>query len=101
MKLEFIKDSSELNEFTKTLKWKDSVDFEGDLDDCHAFQSIFLQESTGKYYMVEMYRGGGVYNRADYVSYHRNFKTSEPYVVSFHEVKPVEVVRTVWKDVES
>ena len=51
MILEFIKDSSELKEFTKTLKWKDSVDFEGDFDDYHTFQSVFYQESTGKYYI--------------------------------------------------
>ena len=101
MKLEFLKDSPELDEFVKTLKWKDSVNFEGDLDDYHTFDAIYFQESSGKYYSIEMRRGGGVYSKAVFVYYRRNFLKTEPYVANFYEVKPVEVVRTEWLNVES
>ena len=96
MKLEFIKDSVELKEFEKTLKWKDSDNVEGDLDDYHTFDSIYYQESSGKYYSVSMTRSFG-YSKARYSAYHRNFKKSEPLVVDFHEVKPVEVLRIEWE----
>jgi hypothetical protein len=97
MRLEFIKDSVELEEFAKTLKWKDQHDIEGDLDGYHTFHAIFYQESSGKYYSVEMSMVKGVQTKAKYSAYHRNFKTSEPLVVDFHEVKPVEVVRIEWE----
>jgi len=100
MKLEFIKDSSELKEFLKTLKWKDSINFEGDLDDYHTFEAVYLQESSDKYFKTSMTRHGGVYNKATFNQYHRDFKTSEPYVVSFYEVKPIKVTRTEWENVE-
>lgn len=100
MKLEFIEDSPELQEFVKTLKWKDSIDYEGELDDYHTFTAIYFQESTNKYYKVEMNRSGGVYSKAKFTAYRRDFKTTEPYIVSFYEVVPVEVVRTEWVDVE-
>jgi hypothetical protein len=95
MTLEFIEDSVELKEFEKTLKWKDQDNVEGDLDDYHTFDAIYYQESSGKYYSVSMTRSsGGIYSKD---SYHRNFKKSEPLVVNFHEVKPIEVVITKWK----
>jgi hypothetical protein len=98
MKLEFIEDSVELKEFEKTLKWKDQDNVEGDLDDYHTFDAIYYQESSGKYYSVHMVSSsGGIYGKARYSAYHRNFKKSEPLVVNFHEVKPVEVVITKWK----
>ena len=98
MKLEFIEDSVELKEFEKTLKWKDQDNVEGDLDDYHTFDAISYQESSGKYYSVSMTRSsGGIYSKARYSAYHRNFKNSEPLVVNFHEVKPVEVVRIEWE----
>ena len=97
MKLEFIEDSVELKEFEKTLKWKDQDNVEGDLDDYHTFDAIYYQESSGKYYSVEMSIVQGVQTKAKYSAYHRNFKKSEPLVVNFHEVKPVEVVITKWK----
>jgi hypothetical protein len=95
MKLEFIQDSVELKEFEKTLKWKDQDNVEGDLDDYHTFDAIYYQESSGKYYSVSMTRSSGGTDR--YSAYHRNFKNSEPLVVNFYEVKPVEVVITEWK----
>ena len=101
MKLEFIKDSPELEEFVKTLKWKDSINFEGDLDDYHTFEAVYFQESSGKNFKVEMNRGGGIYSKATFNQYHRDFKTSEPYVVSFYEVKPIKVTRTEWENVEN
>jgi hypothetical protein len=94
MKLEFIEDSVELKEFEKTLKWKDQDNVEGDLDDYHTFDAIYYQESSGKYYSVNMVRCGGTDR---YSAYRRNFKNSEPLVVNFHEVKPVEVVRIEWE----
>lgn len=99
MKLEFIKDSSELNEFTKTLKWKDSVDFEGDVDDYYTFNAVYFQESTGKYFKIEMSRSGGIYSKARFAYYRRNFRKDEPYVATFYEVKPIEVTITEWEDV--
>ena len=101
MKIEFIKDSPELEKFVKTLKWEDSVNFEGDYDDYHTFDSIYYQESSGKYFSAEMLRHGGVYSTSKFVAYRRNFKSSEPYVVTFLEVKPIEVVRTEWQQVET
>ena len=98
MKLEFIKDSVELKEFEKTLKWEDQDNVEGDLDDYYTFDAIYYQEASGKYYRVSMTRSSGsIYTKARYSAYHRNFKTSEPLVVDFHEVKPVEVVRIEWE----
>jgi hypothetical protein len=94
MKLEFIKDSVELKEFEKTLKWKAEDNIEGDPDVHQIFDSIYYQESSGKYYSVNMVRCGGTDR---YSAYHRNFKNSEPLVVNFHEVKPVEVVRIEWE----
>ena len=99
MKLEFIKDSPELEEFVKTLKWKDSINFEGDLDDYHTFEAVYFQESSGKNFKVEMVRGGGVYSKARFSACRRDFKTSNPYVVSFYQVKPIEVTITEWEDV--
>jgi hypothetical protein len=100
MKLEFIEDSVELKEFEKTLKWKDQDNVDGDLDDYHTFDAIYYQESSGKYYSVSMTRcSGGIYSKARYSAYRRNFKNSEPLVVNFYEVKPVEVVRIEWKNV--
>ena len=99
MKLEFIKDSVELKEFEKTLKWKDQDNFEGDPDDYYTFDAIYYQEASGKYYRVSMTRSSG-YSKARYSAYHRNFKNSEPLVVNFHEVKPVEVVRIEWETCE-
>jgi hypothetical protein len=97
MTLEFIKDSVELEEFAKTLKWKDSDNYEGGLDCYDSFDAIYYQESSGKYYSVRMETSGGIYSKARYSAYHRNFKNSEPLVVDFHEVKPVEVVRIEWE----
>jgi|LakMenEpi03Aug12_release.lakeMendotaPanAssembly.Ray.scaffolds.fasta_scaffold853105_2 hypothetical protein len=98
MKLEFIEDSLELKEFEKTLKWEDQDNVEGDLDDYHTFDAIYYQESSGKYYSVSMTRSSGsIYTKARYSAHHRNFKKSEPLVVNFHEVKPVEVVRIEWE----
>jgi hypothetical protein len=94
MKLEFIKDSVELKEFEKTLKWEDQDNVEGDFDDYYTFDAIYYQESSGKYYSVNMVRCGGTDR---YSAYRRNFKNSEPLVVNFHEVKPVEVVRIEWE----
>lgn len=99
MKLEFVKESPELEEFVKSLKWKDSINFEGDLDDYHTFDAIYYRESSGKHYRVEMRRGDGVYSIAQFVAYHRDFKKSEPYVVTFYEVESIEVVRTEWVDI--
>lgn len=98
--LKFIEDSPELNEFVKTLKWKDNVNFQGDYDDYHTFDTIYFQESTGKYYKVETHRDGG-YSKAVFMYYRRNFRKDEPYVATFYEVKPVEVVRTEWECVEN
>lgn len=94
MTLEFIKDSVELEEFAKTLKWKDSHNYEGDLDCYHSFDAIHYQESSGKYYSVRMDKSRGEYR---YSVSRRNFKQSEPWVVNFYEVKPVEVVRIEWE----
>jgi len=101
MKIEFIKDSPELEEFVKTLKWEDSVNFEGDYDDYHTFDSIYYQKSSGKYFSVETKNRGGIYSKSEFIAYRRNFKSSEPYVVTFIEVKPIEVVRTEWQQVET
>jgi hypothetical protein len=97
MKLEFIKDSVELEEFAKTLKFKDQHNIEGDLDDYHSFDAIYYQQSSGKYYSVRMETSGSMYSKVRYSTYHRNFKNSEPLVVDFYEVKPVEVVRIEWE----
>ena len=105
MKLEFIKDSPELDEFVKTLKLYDTITVGGDFDDDHRFDAIYFQESTDKYYKVHMYMWSSSplssYTKAVFEEYRRNFKAGEPYVVSFCEVKPVEVVRTEWEEVES
>ena len=100
MKLQFLKDSPELDEFFKTLKWEDSINIEGDLDDYHSFEAIYLQESTGKYYKVGMHRNSYSSN-AKFDAYRLNFKKDAPYVVSFYEVKAVEVVRTEWEEVDA
>jgi len=99
MKIEFIKDSPELEEFVKTLKWKDIVNFEGNYDDYHTFDSIYYQESSGKHFSAEMKRHGGIHCKSEFIAYCRNFKSSEPYVVTFIEVEPIEVVRTEWREV--
>jgi len=98
-KLEFIKDSPELEEFVKTLKPITWDNFEGDYDDYHTFNQIYLQESSGKHFSAEMKRHGGIYSKPKFIAYRRNFKSSEPYVVTFIEVEPIEVVRTEWREV--
>jgi hypothetical protein len=99
MKIEFLKDSPELDEFVKTLKWKDSVDFEGDMDDYYTFNAVYFQESTGKYFKIEMTHSGGIYSKARFAYHRRNFRKDEPYVATFYEVKPIEVTITEWEDV--
>ena len=50
-----------------------------------------------KFNIQVVVESGGIYSKARYSAYHRNFKNSEPLVVNFHEVKPVEVVRIEWE----
>jgi hypothetical protein len=101
MKLEFIKDSPELIEFEKTLKWKDNIDPKySDVDDDRIFYAIYFQESSNKYYKVEMIDNGGIYSKPKHAFYRRNFKKSEPWVVTFYEVKSAEVTIVEWVDIE-
>lgn len=100
MKLEFIKDSRELLEFEKTLKWEGSADHEVDEDGSKTYYAVYFQKSSGKFYKVEKLCESGIYSKPEYIAYRRNCKASEPFIINFYEVKPVEVTIVEWVDIE-
>ena len=99
MKLEFVKDSEELNKFVSSCRFIEDVEYvNAGVDDGCYFKRIY--ESTDKkLYSVYCFIKSGIRSKFEFVYYRRNFKSNEPYVVSFVQVKPVEVTTTIYEEV--
>lgn len=100
MNLEFIKDSEELTEFVNSCRLVDTVDCGDDGYDDRRFFNRIYESKDFKTYLVECVLRNGIKTKTEFVAYRRNFKSSEPYVVTFTQVKPVEIVETIWEKVE-
>lgn len=100
MKLEFIADSIELFDFVKSLKHIDDCNIVGDPDDYCRFESVYWSEAHQKHFMVECSKSDGSSSPVKFDKHRRNFDRSQPWVVTFYEVKPVEVTVTRWYNVD-
>ena len=100
MKIEFLKDSDELKQFVESCRFIDDVEINNDGYDDRTFFNRIYQSPEGKPYSVECVLRKGIKTKTEFVSYRREFKSSEPYVVTFHEVSPIEVTHTVWERVD-
>lgn len=99
MVLEFVKDSEELKDFVKTLKYVEADHYYIDSNNDER-EYIAIYRCEQKYYSAEMRQNSGVYSKAEFVSHRRNFKASEPYVVRFIEVKPKQITVTKWEPID-
>jgi hypothetical protein len=98
MNIEFLKDSVELATFVESCRKIDDVNHENE-EDRHFFDRIY-QAPDGKTYSVECVLRKGIKTKSEFRSHRRDFKHTEPYIVLFHEVVPVEVTETVWECVD-
>lgn len=98
MNIEFLKDSVELASFVESCRKIDDVNHENE-EDRHFFDRIY-QAPDGKTYSVECTLKKGIKTKTEFRSYRRDFKITEPYVVNFNEVNPVEVAHTIWERVD-
>lgn len=101
MKIEFLKDSDELKQFVESCRVLDDVNHEGGEDAGGTFfDRIYQTADHQKCYSVECFsKYGRIRESIKFVGRRRDFKASEPYVVIFTQVTPVEVVTTVWEEV--
>lgn len=100
MKIEFLKDSDELKKFVESCSLIEEVNYCDDgRDDGYFFERIYRTPDYTKFYSVECWLGKGIRKKSGFVSYRKNFKVNEPYVVTFVEVKPVEVTTTIYEGV--
>lgn len=100
MKLEFLKDSDELKKFVESCRVIEDVNYREDgRDDGYFFERIYQTSDYKKLYSVECWLRNGIRQKSVFVAYRRNFKSNEPFVVTFIEVKPVEVTTTIYEEV--
>lgn len=95
--IEFVKNSPELKEFIDSTKSHNRHDEEYD-GDSTSYTDIRVNKD-GKYYSVPMTVSDGMYSTPEISFHHRNYKSSEPYVVMVHEVKPYEYKVIGWENV--
>lgn len=100
MHLEFLKDSEELKKFVESCRFIDDVAVEDEGYDDRTFFDRIYQAPDGKTYSVDCVLRKGIKTKTEFRSYRRDFKITEPYVVNFNEVNPVEVTHTIWERVD-
>lgn len=99
MKIEFLKDSEELKKFVDSCTPIEDVNYREDgRDDGYYFERIYRSPDY-KLYSVECWLKNGIRQKSQFLTHRRNFKSTEPFIVTFVQVNPVEVTTTVYEEV--
>ena len=99
MNLEFLKDSDELKAFVNSCRFVEDTDHDDDGYDDRTFFRRIYETKDYKTYSVECFLRHGIKTKTEFEAHRRNFKSPEPYIVTFVEVRPVEITQTIWEPV--